>query len=113
VDEVTAALRRAATSLAEDPDFAADLLGPPEVLGVEQTTVDGSIIRTTAKTASEGQWRVGRELRRRLTEALEEAGITQQISASRMFIRPPSPTDLGGTSAAGGGSTEGGVSGVT
>jgi len=78
------------------------------VLGVEQTTVDGSIIRTTAKTASEGQWRVGRELRRRLTESLEQAGITQQISASRMFIRPPSPTDLGVTEGPGGaGGTEG------
>jgi small conductance mechanosensitive channel len=122
VDEVTAALRRATSSLAEDPDYAADLLEPPEVLGVEQTTVDGSIIRTTAKTASEGQWRVGRELRRRLTEALEEAGVTQQISASRMFIRPPSPTDLGASGSptggavggpATGGSTEPGVGGST
>jgi len=116
VDQVTAALREAANSLAEDPEYADVLLDPPEVLGVEQTTVDGSIIRTTAKTASEGQWRVGRELRRRLTEALEQAGITQQISASRMFIRPPSPTDLGATEGPGGsapgGSAPGGTGGT-
>ena len=33
------------------------------------------------------QWRVGRELRRRLTEALERAGIAAQIAAARMFVR--------------------------
>ena len=37
---------------------------------------------------STAQWRVGRELRRRLTEALEDAGITAQIAANRMFVRP-------------------------
>ena len=37
--------------LADDPEFADDLLEPPEVLGVEQITVDGAVVRTTAKTA--------------------------------------------------------------
>ena len=91
VEEATAVLREAAAAMAEDPEFAGDLLDPPEVLGVEQITVDGAVVRTTVKTASEAQWRVGRELRRRLTEALESAGITQQITASRVFVRPPTP----------------------
>jgi small-conductance mechanosensitive channel len=91
VEEATAVLRSAAASLAEDPEYAADLLEPPQVLGVEQITVDGAIVRTTAKTPSAAQWRVARDLRRRLTEALEGAGITAQISAARAFVRPARP----------------------
>ncbi len=91
VEDAVGVLREAAAAMAEDPEFAGDLIDPPEVLGVEQITVDGAVVRTTIKTASEAQWRVGRELRRRLTEALENAGITQQITASRVFVRPPTP----------------------
>ncbi|GAA1801979.1 mechanosensitive ion channel [Luedemannella flava] len=91
VEEATGVLRTAATSLADDPEYAADLIDAPEVLGVEQITVDGTVLRVTAKTTSEAQWRVGRELRRRLTEALERAGITSQLSAARLLLRPGSP----------------------
>ena len=91
VEEATEVLQAAATSLREDPEYAADLLDDPTVLGVEQITVDGAVVRTTAKTASEAQWRVGRELRQRLTEALENAGITEHLSAARVFVRPPTP----------------------
>jgi small-conductance mechanosensitive channel len=91
VEEATAVLSAAASSLADDPEFAADLLEPPQVLGVEQLTVDGAVVRTTAKTPSAAQWRVARDLRRRLTEALEDAGITAQITANRVFVRSPHP----------------------
>jgi small conductance mechanosensitive channel len=88
VEEATAVLRRAASSLAEDPDYAADFIEPPEVLGVEQITVDGAVVRTTAKTTADAQFRVVRELRRRLAEALDAAGIAARIAASRMYPRP-------------------------
>jgi small conductance mechanosensitive channel len=91
VEEATEVLQVAAAALAEDPEFAADLLEAPEVLGIEQINLDGAVVRTTAKTSSEAQWRVGRELRRRLTEALESAGITQHLTAGRVFVRPPAP----------------------
>jgi small conductance mechanosensitive channel len=107
VDEATAVLQSAALALAEDPLFAPDLLEPPEVLGVEQITLDGAVVRIIVKTVSEAQWRLGRELRRRLTEALESAGITAQITANRVFIRPPGPT--GSTS----GPADHGVAGAT
>ncbi|MFG2038513.1 mechanosensitive ion channel family protein [Dactylosporangium sp. NPDC048998] len=90
VEQATAVLREAADAFAEDPDFAEDFMDPPKVLGVEQLTADGAVLRTTVKTSNEAQWRVGRELRRRLTEALERAGITAQLTAARMYIRPDS-----------------------
>jgi small conductance mechanosensitive channel len=91
VEEATEVLRAAAATLTDDPDFADELIEAPEVLGVEQITIDGAIVRTTVKTASTAQWRVARELRRRLTEALESAGIARHLTASRRFV--PRPAD--------------------
>jgi small conductance mechanosensitive channel len=102
VEEATGVLRAAATALKDDPEFTNDLIEAPEVLGVEQITLDGAVVRTTAKTHSDAQWRVARELRRRLTEAIEEAGITHQITANRVFVRSPHPTPPGSTPGEGG-----------
>ncbi len=85
VEEALAVLRPAAQGLADDEQFAADIMEPPEVLGVEQMTVDGAVVRTVTKSTADGQFRVQRELRRRLATALEEAGITAQIAASRLY----------------------------
>ena len=49
-------------------------MGTPEVLGVEQLTVDGAILRTTVKASADAQASVTRELRNRLTTALAVAG---------------------------------------
>jgi small conductance mechanosensitive channel len=92
VEEATEVLRAAAATLGDDPEFADLLLEPPQVLGVEQITIDGAIIRTTTKTKSEAQWRIGRDLRRRLTEALEAAGIAHHLSAGRVYVRPTQRT---------------------
>ena len=89
--EATAVLRTAAAATYEDPEVRDHFVEPPDVLGVEQVTVDGTVIRTVAKTTADGQFAAGRELRRRQTEALEDAGITAKIAATRMFPRPPTP----------------------
>ncbi|WP_407676250.1 mechanosensitive ion channel family protein [Plantactinospora alkalitolerans] len=96
-EEATAVLRTAAASVAVDPELAPELVEPPEVVGVEQITVDGSVIRTIAKTTTEGQFAVSRELRRRLAEALENSGITAGMAATRMFPRPATPPAEGET----------------
>nr|WP_239130803.1 mechanosensitive ion channel family protein [Actinoplanes nipponensis] len=103
-EEASAVLRRAALALAEEPEHATEFLEPPDVIGVEQLTVDGAVIRTIAKTTADGQPVVQRELRRRLTEALETSGISERIAVSRMLPRsavPPmfssGPGDSSGT----------------
>lgn len=90
-EEATTVLREAALALAEDPEHKTEFLEPPDVIGVEQITVDGAVIRTIAKTTSEGQPIVQRELRRRLTEALEASGIAERIAVSRMLPRSAVP----------------------
>ncbi|WP_374198097.1 mechanosensitive ion channel family protein [Micromonospora sp. PLK6-60] len=96
-EEATAVLRTAAESVALDPSLAEEIVEPPNVLGVEQITVDGAVIRTVVKTTAEGQFAVGRELRRRLAEALDNSGITARIAAARLLPGVPAvePTETG------------------
>ena len=105
VEQATSVLRQAALSVAEDAEFATRFLEPPDVLGVEQMTVDGAVIRTIAKTTADGQFPVQRELRRALTEALESSGIAERIAASRMFPRPAAPPNGGTPAGTPGGAT--------
>jgi small conductance mechanosensitive channel len=93
VDRAVEVLREAAAGMASDKEFAEDLIDPPEVLGVEHITVEGAVLRTTVKTGSDAQWRVGRELRRRLTDALAAAGIAAQLPNSRVYLRPGIPAE--------------------
>ncbi|TDB81758.1 mechanosensitive ion channel family protein [Micromonospora sp. KC721] len=101
-EEATAVLRTAAASVAMDPELAPEIVEAPEVLGVEQMTVDGAVIRTVVKTTADGQFSVGRELRRRLAEALENSGITAKIAAARLYPGLPMTAPAGGGPAAGG-----------
>ncbi|MEV6598401.1 mechanosensitive ion channel family protein [Actinoplanes sp. NPDC051346] len=96
-EEATAVLREAALALADEPEHATEFLEPPDVIGVEQMTVDGAVIRTIAKTTADGQPIVQRELRRRLTEALETSGISERIAVSRMLPRSAVPPLISGT----------------
>jgi moderate conductance mechanosensitive channel len=99
-EEATAVLRTAAASVAVDPELTQSIVEPPEVLGVEQVTVEGTVIRTVVKTTADGQFSVARELRRRLAEALENSGITARIAAGRLYpgvpTRSESETGQGG-----------------
>jgi small-conductance mechanosensitive channel len=56
---------------AEDPH----ILDEPEVWGVEALGANGVLIRLVVKTRPSEQWRVSRELRRRLKAAFEREGI--------------------------------------
>ncbi|WP_123604949.1 mechanosensitive ion channel family protein [Micromonospora sp. Llam0] len=102
-EQATAVLRTAALGVAADEEMAGHFVEPPDVLGVEQVTVDGAVIRTVAKTTAEGQFVVGRELRRQLAAALHTSGISAQIVAGRMFV----------TRGSGGGQEEPGPGGTT
>jgi small conductance mechanosensitive channel len=101
VDEAAEVLRTAADELAHDEEYADDLIEPPQVLGVEQITAEGAVLRTTVKTNSEAQWRVARELRRRLTEALHAAGIAARITTGRVYLQAAGVVDPAGGPAGG------------
>ncbi|PSK61981.1 putative MscS family protein YkuT [Micromonospora sp. MH33] len=101
-EEASAVLRTAAASVALDPELSPQIVEEPEVLGVEQMTVDGAVIRTVVKTTADGQFAVGRELRRRLAEALENSGITARIAAARLYPGLPPRAAAPGETGTGG-----------
>ncbi|GAB2596186.1 mechanosensitive ion channel protein MscS [Paractinoplanes abujensis] len=90
-EEAIAVLRDAAEAVANQTDHQTEFLEPPDVVGVEQLTVDGAVIRTIAKTTADGQLAVQRDLRRALTESLETSGLSERIAASRLLPRGAVP----------------------
>ncbi|TNC24319.1 mechanosensitive ion channel family protein [Amycolatopsis alkalitolerans] len=61
-------------AVASEP-LSADVLEPPEVLGVESVTPEGITMRLMVKVRPGKQWSVQRALRARVMSGLEEAGF--------------------------------------
>jgi small conductance mechanosensitive channel len=74
-DRVVQVLRDTAAKLQQDPAFADGILEPLEVLGIEGFRDGQVMIRSRLKTIPQRQAEIGRELRRRVRYALEEAGV--------------------------------------
>ncbi len=69
-------LQATADRLAGDPAWSGEILGAPEVWGVETFTDRGIALRLVIKTQPASQFGVMRELRARITDAFAEAGLT-------------------------------------
>ena len=81
-------IQRVADDLWQDPDFTdGDITDPPEVWGVERLGADGIAIRLVVKTDPAEQWIVARELRLRIKEALDEAGIEIPFPQRTVWLR--------------------------
>ena len=83
VDHVLEVIEETAQQLYQDSQWQEMILEAPEVLGVENISHSGILIRLLIKTQPLQQWQVGRELRRRLKNAFDDQeikiGIPQQI----------------------------------
>lgn len=97
IDEASRVLTEAGATMAADPQWRDDLVEAPEVLGVEQFTVDGAVLRASVRTNANAQARVSRELRSRLTDALARAGISNAMSARLGYPRPATEDVSGDT----------------
>ena len=75
VDEVMAVLKEIAEGVRADPSYAGDILEPLEMLGVDQFTDSAVLIKCRIKTQPSQQWRVGREMNRRIKKVFDEKGI--------------------------------------
>ncbi|PPK69013.1 mechanosensitive ion channel family protein [Actinokineospora auranticolor] len=87
VDAVTDLLAKVIGDAVAEEQMSADVIEPPEVLGVEKVTPESITIRMTVKVRPGRQWAVQRALRARAMGAIEEAGI--QPPMGRLF--PPTP----------------------
>lgn len=68
-------IRQVADELAHDPEWGKFILDTTEVLGVEQLSHSGILIRLWIKTLPMKQWPVAREFRRRIKIAFDKQGI--------------------------------------
>ncbi|WP_040406412.1 mechanosensitive ion channel family protein [Amycolatopsis nigrescens] len=75
VDRATEVIAEAAAAAADVEPMSANVLEPPEVLGVESVTPEGIQIRLTVKVRPGKQWAVQRALRARIIASLEDAGF--------------------------------------
>jgi moderate conductance mechanosensitive channel len=75
LDRVFGALRMIGAAMQQDPEFAPMLLGPLEVLGVQELRDANLTIRVRFKTLPLKQWAVAAELRRRIAIGFAGRGI--------------------------------------
>lgn len=81
-------IRQAGQDMWEDPEWGDDELSePPQVKGVQSLGESGIFIRVRAKTRPSVQWRTERELRLRIKEALDAAGIEMPFPHRTLIVR--------------------------
>ncbi|MDT4940580.1 MAG: moderate conductance mechanosensitive channel, partial [Pseudonocardiales bacterium] len=71
VDRASEAMRTVSAEMAEEDEWAGVFLNTPEVQGVESMTREETVIRLVVRTRPGEQFRVARELRRRIRERLD------------------------------------------
>jgi small-conductance mechanosensitive channel len=86
-DKVIEIMRRVGDGMRAEPKYGAVMLEPMEIFGVDAFTQSAVTIKARIKTLPQQQDPVGREFRRRLKKAFDEAGIEIPVSS-----RPNAPT---------------------
>lgn len=76
VDHAIAVLTELLDGIENDPDLGSAVLEPANILGVQALGPYQVTIRLMVKTKPMEQWRVQRELRRRIKQALTKSGVT-------------------------------------
>jgi small conductance mechanosensitive channel len=88
VDQALAVVRHTANTMAADPTWRSIILTPTEVLGVNGISHAGLTLVLWMRTQPLKQYAVGREFRRRLRLALEQAHITIGIPQQNIASGP-------------------------
>ena len=87
-------ITRVANEFWEDPEWGGDELAEcPDVWGVQYLGSSGIALRVAVKTEPSMQWSVERELRLRLKEAFDQAGIEIPFPQQTVWFRDPKEAD--------------------
>ncbi|WP_030609270.1 mechanosensitive ion channel family protein [Streptomyces sclerotialus] len=87
LDTVYRVLEETGHAMRQDPEFQDVLLEEPSIWGVQSLDADGVVVRVAVKTAPLKQWGVTREMRRRVKEALDAAGIEIPFPQRTVWMR--------------------------
>ncbi|MDI3280428.1 MAG: mechanosensitive ion channel family protein [Bacillota bacterium] len=85
VDRVLAVLRQVGEELERDPQYGPLLLGPVQVLGVDDFGPSQVTIKLFVTTKPQKQWEVGRELRRRIKKRFDQEGIEIPFPHTKLY----------------------------
>ncbi len=77
--------------ICSDPQLSRKIIESLDVWGVDQIGLDGIVIKASIKTLPLQQYSVGREINRRVREALRNAGV---LLATRISPTEPVPTTI-------------------
>ncbi|MGJ3252953.1 MAG: mechanosensitive ion channel family protein [Elainellaceae cyanobacterium] len=98
IKRAIAILTDVAQEMYNSPDWHDRILEMPDVLGVDQMTHAGILIRVWIKTQPLQQWSVGREFRLRVRLAFEREGIEIGIPQQAFVSRNPEISSQNGAS---------------
>ncbi|MGD1898866.1 MAG: mechanosensitive ion channel family protein [Phormidesmis sp.] len=87
LNEALLLLKSIATDMSEESEWQKSILEPPDLLGVESIDSTGITLRLLLKTQPLKQWPVARELRTRIKQAFDRAGISTGVPQERLEIR--------------------------
>jgi moderate conductance mechanosensitive channel len=87
ISRVQDLLREIAHELFDDPDWSSLVLEEPEVWGVEALTADSVVVRLVVKTVPLEQWKVARELRRRIKARFDREGVEIPFAQRTVWLR--------------------------
>jgi small conductance mechanosensitive channel len=90
-DRVVTVLRAVGSEVAADPAFAPNVLAPVEVQSVESFGGGQMTVRMRIKARPLTQWDLARELRRRISQAFDAAGIQMAPAPVTLTLAPPAP----------------------
>ncbi|MGC4098699.1 MAG: mechanosensitive ion channel family protein [Nitrospira sp.] len=97
VDEVMVLLKDIAEDLRHDMKFADDILEPLEMWGVDRFADSAVMIKCRIKTKPIQQWRIGREMNRRIKNIFDAKGIEMPYPHQTIYWGAPkdgSPSPL-------------------
>jgi small conductance mechanosensitive channel len=85
-DRVLAVMTQVGAGLGDDPAFKPHILAPLEVFGIDALDPGQFAVKARIKTVPMKQWIVGRELRKRLTQAFKEHGIEMPRPTMHLYV---------------------------
>jgi moderate conductance mechanosensitive channel len=93
VDKVIPIMRRVGAEMRADPYFGPLIIEDIEIFGVDQFADSAVVIKGRIKTRPIKQWEVGREYRRRLKRAFDDAGVEIPFPHRTLYLgdQPDSP----------------------
>ncbi|MGF1590910.1 MAG: mechanosensitive ion channel family protein [Pleurocapsa sp.] len=86
IDRALELIGQVAQEMDRESDWQEQIIEPPEVLGVDNFSDRGSVVRIWIKTEPLRQWAVAREFRRRLQKAFEQHNIPLPTSQQKIWF---------------------------